>query len=811
MGQRESGLEGRRQGRPGVLAGRRRDLRPRAEGLEDRQLLATLAAIGTQSVLSGVGLPVVLAGGASDQTYTVTSSNSAIKATVVKGSFLKIDVSHASSGAGDEAFTGSMVFQLFSELTPNTVSKIVQLVQSGFYTSPTTNPSASFTNLPAKNWHRVASGFSGSDFIVQGGSVNGDGTGDVNLAGFPFDDEFVQQLTFTGKGQLAMANSGDDTNSSQFFVTTGQPRFLDYNHTIFAQLVSGSDVVTKMTQAARDSDDAPKAPILFTATTLSTTNPNGVVLLDATSASAGQTSTITVTATDPSNGSTTTQAFTAGVASDTEDQRPFLGPVTDQVVGVGQTSTFKLSAVSTEPTDTLTYRVGGASGIMSSVTNATATVDAQGNVTVTPTAGFTGTITLTVGVRDQTNRSSALESAANYDTQRITVRVISNVAPTAHPQTATVIQNTPTSIQLSGDTGNSDTSQTLTYTIVNQTANGTISNFDASTGKLTYTPKANFLGSDSFTFRVRDSGQPTPNLDSSDVTVTLSVQDGTQVNLVPNAKAVQQQGIANTPVTVQLLGDSGNPNSSQTITYTLNTSSTLGSISNFDASAGTFTYTPPANFVGNDTVKYTVTDHGDPTPNLTSESATVTLAVAGDGDTNAVRQIGNVLLITPPPGSLRRPTPNSITVSIVNNQIVANVNGLIDTLRPSSSAIDRVVVYGSKAGDTIVVSPEVPQLVTLDGGRRGINNLQAGDSPTRLHGWFGWNNLRGGASDDQLIGRLGRVRFYASGGQDLLFAGERATRPRNLGNPTHRHITAPTGQFFRFFKGKPVPIPTPRG
>ena len=68
--------------------------------------------------------------------------------------------------------------------------------------------------------------------------------------GFPFADEFNQQLAFTGTGQLAMANAGDDTNQSQFFVTTGSPRSLDFQHTIFGQLVSGQDIIAQMTRVA---------------------------------------------------------------------------------------------------------------------------------------------------------------------------------------------------------------------------------------------------------------------------------------------------------------------------------------------------------------------------------------------------------------------------------------------------------------------------------------------------------------------------------------------------------------------------------
>ena len=84
-------------------------------------------------------------------------------------------------------------------------------------------------------FHRVV-----PDFVIQGGDPPGDGTGGP---GFQFDDEFHPDAIFTGDAQLAMANSGKDTNGSQFFVTIGPQRHLDFNHTIFGQLVRGRDVL----------------------------------------------------------------------------------------------------------------------------------------------------------------------------------------------------------------------------------------------------------------------------------------------------------------------------------------------------------------------------------------------------------------------------------------------------------------------------------------------------------------------------------------------------------------------------------------
>src|SRR5262249_54888013 len=151
------------------------------------------------------------------QNYTVTSDNPNIKATIAQGKFLTMNVSHTASGPDDMAgsFSGTMTYQLFDDLTPIATARIETLVNQGFYNG--------------RNIHRIPAGFPGAtDFIVQGGSVNNAGGGSVNQPGFPWPDQYVQQLAYTGAGQLAAPNAGNDTNDSGFFVTTGSPRFLDF-------------------------------------------------------------------------------------------------------------------------------------------------------------------------------------------------------------------------------------------------------------------------------------------------------------------------------------------------------------------------------------------------------------------------------------------------------------------------------------------------------------------------------------------------------------------------------------------------------
>ena len=354
------------------------------------------------------------------QTFTVTSDNPGVKASVAQGQFLTLAVSHPSSGTGDVAVNGTMTFQLFEDLTPVTAKTIESLV-TGTATNLAAGVNIGSNFYINKTFHRVASGFpDANSYIVQGGSLNGDGTGSVFAA--PFRDEFVQSLAFTGTGQLAMANSGRDTNDSQFFITTGSPRFLDYNHTIFGQIVAGQDILQQLTQVTKVADSSGRSHA-----GQQHHDHLGHALL-------GQPQ-----RRDPprhlhGDGQLDGQRHRHRQGRDRQDdrhadlpgatvaglhrqpERPFLGPVdTTATVGSGQTYTFQLSAVAPQPGDQLTYTVQGGTTTSTTstgttttftpVTNATATVSATGLVTVTPTAGYTGPINLLVGVRDQVNRA----------------------------------------------------------------------------------------------------------------------------------------------------------------------------------------------------------------------------------------------------------------------------------------------------------------------------------------------------------------------------------------------------------------------
>ena len=131
---------------------------------------------------------------------------------------------------------GDIVLQLYFEETPMTVANFVGLAEGTIRT--TYREGKPFYD--GLTFHRVVDGF-----VIQGGDPKGNGTGGP---GYKFRDEFVYGLKHDSEGVLSMANSGPNTNGSQFFITLSATPHLDYVHTVFGKVVEGMDVVRQIRQ-----------------------------------------------------------------------------------------------------------------------------------------------------------------------------------------------------------------------------------------------------------------------------------------------------------------------------------------------------------------------------------------------------------------------------------------------------------------------------------------------------------------------------------------------------------------------------------
>jgi peptidylprolyl isomerase len=105
--------------------------------------------------------------------------------------------------------------------------------------------------------------------MIQGGDPTGTGRGGESIWGKNFEDECAQDVQFDKPGLLAMANAGPGTNGSQFFITTAVTSWLHMNHTIFGEVVSGMDVVSKLEAVEKGPGDRPIEDQKIISTTVS--------------------------------------------------------------------------------------------------------------------------------------------------------------------------------------------------------------------------------------------------------------------------------------------------------------------------------------------------------------------------------------------------------------------------------------------------------------------------------------------------------------------------------------------------------------
>lgn len=145
------------------------------------------------------------------------------------------EVSKVNPKAVFETNLGNFTVELYQDKAPTTVDNFIKLAEKKFY--------------DATIFHRVIDGF-----MIQGGDPNGDGTGGP---GYSIRDEFHKDLKHSEVGILSMANAGPNTGGSQFFITVAPTPWLDNHHTIFGKVISGMDVVMKISKVKTNPSDKP--------------------------------------------------------------------------------------------------------------------------------------------------------------------------------------------------------------------------------------------------------------------------------------------------------------------------------------------------------------------------------------------------------------------------------------------------------------------------------------------------------------------------------------------------------------------------
>ena len=154
---------------------------------------------------------------------------------------------------------GTIVAKLFDKEAPETVSNFIALAEGTKEWNSRGKKGAKLYD--GTIFHRVI-----PDFMIQGGDPEGTGMGGP---GYKFADETKgSPHHFKSPGKLAMANSGPNTNGSQFFITVTDTSWLTGKHTIFGEVTEGYDIVEKISRVPRDGMDRPKKPVVLESVTI---------------------------------------------------------------------------------------------------------------------------------------------------------------------------------------------------------------------------------------------------------------------------------------------------------------------------------------------------------------------------------------------------------------------------------------------------------------------------------------------------------------------------------------------------------------
>ncbi len=155
-----------------------------------------------------------------------------------------------------ETNKGTFKVKLFNDKAPKTVENFISLAEgTKEFTDPKTNKPVKKPFYDGLAFHRII-----KDFMIQGGCPLGTGTGGP---GYRFEDEFHPELKHSKPGLLSMANSGPNSNGSQFFITTVPTPWLDNKHTIFGEISEGYDIVDTIGKAKTGPMDRPAEPIVI--------------------------------------------------------------------------------------------------------------------------------------------------------------------------------------------------------------------------------------------------------------------------------------------------------------------------------------------------------------------------------------------------------------------------------------------------------------------------------------------------------------------------------------------------------------------
>ncbi len=788
------------------------------ESLEQRQLLSSVGLNAISNVTLPAGTAIEVALNASDPGQTVNfgvTTSDPTKVTPIVMPQTNKSVQFNINGSG---VVGTMTFQLFDNLTPNTASHIETLVNDGFYNGDYI--------------YRAQSGF-----VVQGGNdvptiSNGTVTGTTPVNTLPsgvpstINEEFNPDLTYTSVGALAMARqTAPNTSGTEFFIAEGEAArsALDYSYTLFGFQTLGASVLQEIEAQPVETKSGLSyllTPIKITSASIITDTQNGVLMLRAPTGVTGS-FTVTVTAFDNGTNTPTTQTFTVNVAADTATgavTNPWAAKTPAAPTSIvfqpqsGQGTATLTSANNSSTLKELQFLVSGvtageqvtvyADGVAIGSGDATSdSVVIATNGTTTLLGGmhtFTATETASGVAASWTDSSSnSREETANVDSLSsagIQLQVFTSLAVTSTPATSAKVGEAYSyTVQTDAPSGDAVTVTPGTLPSGMQFINGNTFTWTPSSAQLNTAP--------AFSADVSDSLGNTASIGPLDIAIGLGVpaiqiplnssQGGNVTVLFSGSKVLVYNSTAQTVLS----------NATFDSTDTIEIDAPAGQTNNvlvlLPTSAGA---TLPQQLLvegasGSTNNRVTVLGLGG-SNNFTLAADTITangLPTLADGVTadGLATQMANVQSLTlagfgsSDYFSLNScTTPTAVVVTGGNNTLDfsqdgggVNVNlgldgGQSQSIAPWNTTLSIIGVInkliGSQYADTLTGGPAATtEIVT------GVGNdtVTGGSGDNILMGGGGNDTFTGGLGRNLMIGGSGNCSFYAKGAENIVFAG----------------------------------------
>lgn len=558
----------------------------------------SFATIGNQVVLIGSPLHIPI------DAYDPNGNPLTVTVTTSDPTLLTAEVLSGGRSARMETETyGTMVFRLFEPEVPRPTGRFIELSESGFYNK---------TNSGQIIFHRVI-----DNFVIQGGDPTGTGSGGSSLG--DFDDQYDVDLQHNRTGVISFAKAGDDTNDSQFFITEGPQRNLDFNHSVFGQLIEGDATREAISKVPVGASDKPTTPVVISKVSIFQDTENGLVRLKAVGGRTG-TSSVTVRVAD-GEGNFVEETFSVSVQNDTKNSAPFLNPVTIPARVPGQPVVIQLSSQDVEG-DPVYY-----DAVIPNGSSYSLTVDNQsGVVTVTPNSGYAGSMSLTVGVR----ALNGADTVDTFDTQVLVIPAVTN-APTGVVLLATSDTGFSNSDRITNaGTLEFDVAGTVSGAVVELRVGNSVVGTATATGSTTRVTTNNFaaLGDGTYevvaTQKVGDVGSPS----SPGISI---VYDKTVPAALPASSFPSSQTVG-----VALNVNLTHPEEGTGFIYALSNAPTGMTI---DSSTGVVQWTPTANQLGARTFAVSMTDKAGNT-RLQDFQITVREVAIGKFELRVVNQQG---------------------------------------------------------------------------------------------------------------------------------------------------------------------------